>query len=58
MADACEAVGIRAFPTWLINDRLIEGELTLDGLRAELEAPIGAPSPNAMPVTEEPVAFQ
>ncbi|GFH15452.1 VKc domain-containing protein [Haematococcus lacustris] len=36
VAPACEAAGVRAFPTWVINGRLLEGELTLDSLEQEL----------------------
>lgn len=45
---------MRAFPTWQINGRVIEGELTLDQLEDELDDPpaahlgsegAGAPAP-------------
>jgi hypothetical protein len=35
--DACEAAGVRAFPTWVINGKTVEGELTLEALEAKLE---------------------
>mmetsp|Transcript_16018 Transcript_16018/g.34607 ORF Transcript_16018/g.34607 Transcript_16018/m.34607 type:complete len:363 (+) Transcript_16018:47-1135(+) len=48
---ACEAAGVRAFPTWVINGKLIEGELSLEEVTAELAAaeagaaaPAGAPA--------------
>ena len=46
MVPACEAAGVRAFPTWVVNGRTVEGELSLDELEAELAAPKGQPSPN------------
>ena len=46
MVPACEAAGVRAFPTWVVNGRTVEGELSLDALEAELAAPKGQPSPN------------
>lgn len=46
MVAACEEAGVRAFPTWNINGRAIEGELTLDALEKELGTPKGQPSPN------------
>ena len=52
MAPACEDAGVRAFPTWVVNGRTVEGELSLEALEAELEAPKGQPSPNL--VDEEP----
>ena len=45
MVTACEEAGIRAFPTWSINGRLVEGDLSLDALEGELAAPKGQPSP-------------
>lgn len=36
LADACSAAGVRAFPTWVINGRTVEGELTFEQLEAEL----------------------
>ena len=29
-AKACADAGVRAFPTWIINDKTVEGELTFD----------------------------
>ncbi len=50
--DACDAAGVRAFPTWVINGKVVEGQLTLDALEAELAStepvtPQRAPSPFA-----------
>ena len=45
MVSACEEAGVRAFPTWVINGRTVEGELSLDALEAELASPKGQPSP-------------
>ena len=35
--EACDAAGVRAFPTWVINGRVIEGQLTLEALEEELK---------------------
>lgn len=40
--DACSAAGVRAFPTWLINGRVLEGEFSLEELGAELDKPAEA----------------
>jgi hypothetical protein len=48
VVDACEAAGVRAFPTWVINGQTVEGELTLEALEAKLdgkEDPASAPKP-------------
>lgn len=50
---ACSDAGVRAFPTWVINGRNVEGELTLEALQAELDTPPGQPSPNAI-LDDEP----
>ncbi|GAX79665.1 hypothetical protein CEUSTIGMA_g7106.t1 [Chlamydomonas eustigma] len=39
IADVCEAAGVRAFPTWVINGRTVEGDLSLDALEQELGMP-------------------
>ena len=49
MVAACEEAGIKAFPTWSINGRTVEGDLSLGALEAELAAPVGQPSPNLEP---------
>ncbi|GLI59163.1 hypothetical protein VaNZ11_000990 [Volvox africanus] len=36
VAPACEAANVRAFPTWMIGGRTIEGELQLDEVEKEL----------------------
>ena len=36
IADACQEAGVRAFPTWSINGKTIEGELSLEELEKEL----------------------
>jgi hypothetical protein len=38
LAEACEAASVRAFPTWIINGQVVEGELDLDQVAAQLEA--------------------
>ena len=38
MAPACSALPVRAFPTWVINDQVIEGELDFDQLEGLLDA--------------------
>jgi len=38
VVDACDAAGVRAFPTWVINGKVVEGELTLEALQKELDA--------------------
>ncbi|KAG1656682.1 hypothetical protein FOA52_007252 [Chlamydomonas sp. UWO 241] len=45
IAKACADASVRAFPSWVINDRLVEGELSLDELEAELSSAPGEPSP-------------
>lgn len=50
---ACSDAGVRAFPTWVINGRNVEGELTLEALQEELDTPPGQPSPNAV-LDDEP----
>ena len=52
MVAACEEAGVRAFPTWNVYGRAIEGELSLDALEKELSTPVGQPSPNILPETE------
>ena len=49
MVAACEEAGVRAFPTWNVNGRVVEGELSLDALEKELSTPVGQPSPNIQP---------
>jgi len=51
---ACEAVPVKAFPTWVIGGRVIEGELDLDELEEMLNsdqraaaAPASAAAPAA-----------
>ncbi|GLC37706.1 hypothetical protein PLESTB_000887200 [Pleodorina starrii] len=49
VAPLCEAANVRAFPTWSIGGKTIEGELLLSEIekelqRAEAEAAAGAPS--------------
>eukprot|EP00798_Chlamydomonas_sp_ICE-L_P015767 gene15767-21890_t len=36
MAQACQDAGVKAFPSWVINGKLIEGELTLEDAEKEL----------------------
>jgi len=36
---ACDAAGVKAFPTWIINGRSYEGELDLDQLADALASP-------------------
>jgi hypothetical protein len=36
IADACEAAGVKAFPTWVINGVTTEGQLELDQLEQML----------------------
>lgn len=38
IAPACEAAGVQAFPTWVINGRVVEGELSLEQIDEELAA--------------------
>jgi hypothetical protein len=38
IAPACDAAGVQAFPTWVINGRMLEGELTLEQIKEELAA--------------------
>lgn len=33
----CDAAGVRAFPTWIIGGKTIEGELELEQVEAELQ---------------------
>jgi hypothetical protein len=43
IADACEAAGVKAFPTWVINGAVTEGQVELQQLEAMLaEAQGGA----------------
>lgn len=42
IADACEAAGVKAFPTWVINGATTEGQLELPALQAALDAAQGA----------------
>ncbi|GBF90107.1 thiol-disulfide oxidoreductase-like [Raphidocelis subcapitata] len=37
LAPACAAVPVRAFPTWTIGDRVIEGELDFDAIESTLD---------------------
>jgi hypothetical protein len=37
MEAACEAVPVRAFPTWTIGDQIIEGEMEFDAIEALLD---------------------
>jgi uncharacterized membrane protein len=37
IAEVCETAGVRAFPTWIINGRIVEGDLSLDALEQELD---------------------
>lgn len=37
VAAACETANVKAFPTWVIGGRNIEGELQLPELQAELD---------------------
>jgi hypothetical protein len=37
IADACEAAGVKAFPTWVINGATTEGQLELSQLEAMLD---------------------
>lgn len=37
IAPACEAAGVKAFPTWVINGKTLEGELSLEMLEGLLE---------------------
>lgn len=32
LLEACDAAGVRAFPTWVINGRSLEGEFTIEAL--------------------------
>jgi hypothetical protein len=36
IADACEAAGVKAFPTWVINGDTTEGQVELQQLEAML----------------------
>ncbi|KAG1666036.1 hypothetical protein FOA52_006910 [Chlamydomonas sp. UWO 241] len=47
VAPACSDANVQAFPTWVINGRVVEGELSLAALEDELETPAGEPSPAA-----------
>lgn len=38
IAPACEAAGVKAFPTWVINGNLTEGQLNLDALEQLLDS--------------------
>mmetsp|Transcript_15603 Transcript_15603/g.26985 ORF Transcript_15603/g.26985 Transcript_15603/m.26985 type:complete len:349 (-) Transcript_15603:233-1279(-) len=42
--EACDAAGVRAFPTWVINGNLVEGEQTFEALQEELSKPPQAQS--------------
>jgi protein-disulfide isomerase len=37
MAPACDAAGVKAFPTWVINGQKIEGQQSLEALAALLD---------------------
>lgn len=37
IADACEAASVKAFPTWVINGNVTEGQLELDQLEQMLQ---------------------
>jgi hypothetical protein len=36
IAPACDAAGVKAFPSWVIDGKLLEGELSLGELEGEL----------------------
>lgn len=38
MAKSCSDAGVRAFPTWVIGGKILEGEQTFDKLDTELKA--------------------
>ncbi len=38
LADACEVAGVQAFPTWVINGKVIEGDMSLELLENALNA--------------------
>jgi hypothetical protein len=57
LAPECEAAGVRAFPTWVINGQLVEGQQTLTALAAQLDAPPPA-APEVAPETVLPVAAE
>jgi hypothetical protein len=42
VAAACKEADIKAFPTWVINGQITEGELDLEQVAAALEAPPAA----------------
>jgi hypothetical protein len=44
IAPACEEAGVKAFPTWVINGTLTEGELDLNALEAMLQEGQGGSS--------------
>lgn len=37
MDAACESLPVRAFPTWVIGDQIVEGELEFDAIESMLE---------------------
>lgn len=42
IAPACEAASVKAFPTWVINGSVTEGQLDLNALEALLAAADGS----------------
>jgi hypothetical protein len=50
IAPACEAAGVKAFPTWVINGNITEGQLDLNGLEALLAADSSSSSSEAAAV--------
>jgi uncharacterized membrane protein len=44
LAPACEAAGVKAFPTWVIGGRVSEGQLELSALEALLDETAAAPA--------------
>lgn len=55
VADACEAVPVKAFPTWVINGSITEGQLDIAALEQMLEQPQQAPAGDAA-APQEPAA--
>ena len=54
ISPACEEAGVKAFPTWVINGTLTEGELDLNALEAMLqEGQGGSSTPEAAAAVAE-----
>jgi alkyl hydroperoxide reductase subunit AhpF len=57
VAAACKEADIKAFPTWVINGQVTEGELDLEQVAAALEAPPAAATAAEVGVTGELAAL-